>query len=222
MSSYFSGSEIERTERRRPTSTHPRARQSQLFFGDEHRKEVDMPSVAVAYNHQMNAVDRGDQLRSYHGYDHSFRRGPWQALAWSFLIDIALINTYIIQKQEGRCNWKPFIAQDKWREYLATELCAKYRADGATRKRFKAGDEFTPFKQHKHVKSAKYAPCRACKGDRVGNTLTRSSRRPFGEARTNVQPPRKRPRQTNYRCVTCDVAICTEPDCWYLYHGPIM
>lgn len=219
MTSFFSGSEIEHKERRRPTSSHPRARLAQRFFGDEPRKVVPTPSIAVSYNHEMNAVDRGDQLRSYHGYKHPIRRGAWQALAWTFLLDTALINSYLLQRDEERSNWKPYKAQDLWREQVCKELIVKYHRDGSSRTKFKPGDAFTPISQHKHVKRGKMSPCKACKGHQVGNASTQSPARPaLGAIDQNARPKR---RQTEWGCDICDVAICTLPNCWYLYHKPI-
>lgn len=218
MTSYFSGSERQDHVRRRPTSSHPRARPAKAFFGDEPQRSVSTPCIAVAYNHEMNAVDRGDQLRSYIGYNHAIRRGGWQALAWTFLLETALINTYILQKR-GSCNWKSYENQEQWREAICSQLIAKYHHDGVARKYLRAGDEFTQVSQHNHVKTGKYSPCRACRGDQVGMPSSRRPRRPaLSEVNGNMQ---KRPRQTNYRCDKCDVAICTAPNCWYFYHQPI-
>ncbi|KAJ3455260.1 hypothetical protein MRS44_013860 [Fusarium solani] len=157
MTSYFSGSERQDHVRRRPTSSHPRARPAMAFFGDEPQRSVSTPCIAVAYNHEMNAVDRGDQLRSYIGYNHAIRRGGWQALAWTFLLETALINTYILQKR-GSCNWKPYENQEQWREAICSQLIAKYYHDGVTRKYLRAGDEFTQVSQHNHVKTENIHP----------------------------------------------------------------
>lgn len=221
LTSYFTGSEVILVVRRRPTSTHPRARAAKAFFGDKGEKEVQIPSVAVAYNNHMNAVDCGDQLRSYHGFNHSIRRGPWQALAWTFLLDTVLINTYILQ-HKGQSDQKSRDNQVRWREQLCNGLIAKYHSDGSSRMRFRTGDEFTPYSQHKHVKRTQYSPCKACQGRQLGTAHTRSSIRPALAPRdSNNQVPKKRATQTNYGCDKCKVAICTKPDCWYFYHLPI-
>ncbi|KAJ0134870.1 Uncharacterized protein HZ326_22075 [Fusarium oxysporum f. sp. albedinis] len=60
------------------------------FFGDEAVKLISIPTVAATYNDEMNHVDRGDQMRAYQGYDHPIRRGAWQALTWTFLLDVVL------------------------------------------------------------------------------------------------------------------------------------
>jgi hypothetical protein len=60
-------------------------------------KIIPIPTVAAQYNDEMNHVDRGDQIRSYTTYEHRFRRGPWQALLWSFLLEVTLANSFILQ-----------------------------------------------------------------------------------------------------------------------------
>ncbi|KAF6524802.1 hypothetical protein HZS61_010597 [Fusarium oxysporum f. sp. conglutinans] len=73
----------------------------------------------------MNAVDRGDQMRAYWGPDRRVRRGGWRALAWDFLLEIALINSFILQ-QRGNPRWKPEKSQAEWRQRLVNDLVAEY------------------------------------------------------------------------------------------------
>jgi len=87
------------------------------FFGDEAVKTFAIPSIAATYNDEMNHVDRGDQLRASRGYSHSIRRGPWQAIAWTFLLDTALINSYLLQLH-GQPKWKKIRSQSDWRGRL--------------------------------------------------------------------------------------------------------
>ncbi|EXL65980.1 hypothetical protein FOPG_17827 [Fusarium oxysporum f. sp. conglutinans race 2 54008] len=97
ITTVFRGDERTEKKRKKPSVEHLRARPIQQFFGDETAKVVPIPTAAAAYNDEMNHVDRGDQLRSYTSYDHPLRRGAWQALTWSFLLNIALTNSYILQ-----------------------------------------------------------------------------------------------------------------------------
>ncbi|ENH66786.1 hypothetical protein FOC1_g10007442 [Fusarium oxysporum f. sp. cubense race 1] len=78
-------------------------RLKEVFNGDQARI-IPIPSVAAQYNDKINHMDRGDQIRSYSLYQHRFRRGPWQALLWSFLLDVALANSFILQKK----TWHPY------------------------------------------------------------------------------------------------------------------
>ena len=74
----------------------PKPQPIRRLFSDEAVKLIKIPTMAAEYNDEMNHVDRGDQLRSYLAYDHPLRRGAWQALCWTFLLDVALVNSYIL------------------------------------------------------------------------------------------------------------------------------
>lgn len=95
LTTVFKGDERVDRKRKRPSLTKSEAKPIRQFFGDETVKVINIPTVATAYNDEMNHVDRGDQLRSYYAYDHPLRRGPWQALCWTFLLDVALVNSFI-------------------------------------------------------------------------------------------------------------------------------
>ena len=90
-------------------------RLQQVFNGDSF-KIIPIPTVAAQYNDEMNHVDRGDQIRSYTAYQHRFRRGPWQALLWSFLLEVALANSFILQKKTRQPRWKPYSTLRDWKE----------------------------------------------------------------------------------------------------------
>ncbi|RYC80246.1 hypothetical protein BFJ63_vAg16867 [Fusarium oxysporum f. sp. narcissi] len=109
MTAMFTGADNERVERqkRKPSSRKPEAKPIRQFFGDEAIKIVQIPTVAAAYNEEMNHVDRGDQLRSCYKYRHPLRRGAWQALCWTFLLDVALVNSYLLQRY-GQPRWKRY------------------------------------------------------------------------------------------------------------------
>jgi hypothetical protein len=99
LSPAYTGDDEERTKRKRkrPTTTHPRAKPIREEFGDEASKAISIPTVAVAYDDEMNHVDWRNQLRSYICYDHRLRRGAWQALTWTFLHDVILVNIFHLQ-----------------------------------------------------------------------------------------------------------------------------
>lgn len=187
------------------------SRPIQRFFGDEPVKELSIPSLAATYNLEMNAVDRGDQLRSYWGPNRRVRRGGWRALAWDFLLEIALINSFILQKR-GQPQWKPLNSQELWRQQLVDDLIATYGPASQSRKLFQTGDIFTPVAQHNWVRKKNPSACKACKNVRLGEQRPQV---PLAEVSGNSRPVRK----SRYRCEQCDVALCNSGNCWDFYHG---
>ncbi|EXM18013.1 hypothetical protein FOTG_13865 [Fusarium oxysporum f. sp. vasinfectum 25433] len=121
LSTVFKGDERCERWRKRPSTKKATARPIQRFFGDEASKLISTPTVATTYNDEMNHVDRGDQMRAYQGYDHPIRRGAWQALTWTFLLDVVLVNSYLLQRH-GQPNWSRYTSQKEWRRRIYNEL----------------------------------------------------------------------------------------------------
>lgn len=187
------------------------SRPIQRFFGDDHVKLISIPSIAAAYNLEMNAVDRGDQLRSYWGPNRRVRRGGWKALAWDFLLEIALINSFLLQLR-GLSQWKPESSQKSWRQRLVDDLIAAYATQSQARQRFRTGDEFTPVLQHNWVRNKNPSACRACKNIRLGEGRSRQLLQAVsGNSRPNV-------RKSRYQCKQYDVALYRSGNCWDFYH----
>ncbi|POR30845.1 Uncharacterized protein TPAR_08914, partial [Tolypocladium paradoxum] len=115
----YTGHEFCQRVRRRPTTTHARARPIQQEFGAEPVKTQTLPSISIDYNDKMGAVDIGDQLRASEGIEHRVRKGSWRALAWTFLLEVALTNSYLLQLhgQVGP-GWKAQKTQRGWRQLL--------------------------------------------------------------------------------------------------------
>lgn len=176
---------------------------------------LNVPSFAADYNDNMGGVDIGDQLKAGLGIEHRVCKGNWRAMAWSFLLETALVNSYLLQRY-GQPNWKPVQRQQDWRRKVAEELFKTYGKDGSSRQRLKAGDIYTPISLHKHVQRGKSAPCLPCRGIRAGQTRQKQ-RQPLGDVSGNNFTAQK----TRRGCDVCDVAICTKPNCWYFYHSDI-
>ncbi|KAJ3454132.1 hypothetical protein MRS44_018026 [Fusarium solani] len=123
MTTLYTGQERILRKRKRPNTIHTRARPIQRFFGNEKIKEFEIPSIAADYNDWMNGVDRSDQLRASQGYKHPYRRGAWQALAWSFLLEIMIGNSYSLQLY-GQPAWDKIKVQRKWRELVTKQEAA--------------------------------------------------------------------------------------------------
>uniref|UniRef100_A0A8H7K3B7 PiggyBac transposable element-derived protein domain-containing protein n=1 Tax=Bionectria ochroleuca TaxID=29856 RepID=A0A8H7K3B7_BIOOC len=208
LSTVYEGTEFTTRIRKRPTTTHARARAIKHFFGAESVKEARVLSAAADYNDHMGAVDRGDQLRQQEGLEHRICKGPWRALAWGFLLETALTNTFLLQKN-GQPNWKPLRTLHEWREQVCSDLLREYGHKAGLRKLCRAGDTNTPSLQHKRVSRGKSSPCKGCQGVRVSE----AGQKPLRERSHN-----RRPTQTRSGCETCDVAICNRQACWDFYH----
>lgn len=183
-------------------------------------KTIKVPSIAADYNDHMNSVDISDQLRSTLGYDHRIRRGGWQAIAWTFLLDVILINSYILQLK-GKPSWKSYNVQTSWRQQLIDALCERYGKTGGSRQRYRSGDEFTPLSQHNFVNRGKKSRCLACQGHRVGQPRSKGSAEgPLQPVSSNSlnRSSSRRAVQTVFGCDMCDVAICKSQSCWDFYH----
>ena len=154
LSTVFKGDEKCERWRKRPSTKKATARPIQRFFGDEPVKLISIPTLAATYNDEMNHVDRGDQMRAYQGYDHPIRRGAWQALTWTFLLDVVLVNSYLLQRH-GQPNWKRYTSQKEWRRRIYNELFTAFHKESQSRQKFRTGVEFTPMVQHKLVRRGK-------------------------------------------------------------------
>lgn len=173
-----------------------------------------MPSIAAQYNDQMGAVDIGDQLRASEGFDHRVHKGNWRVIAWKFLLETSLVNSFLLQRFKDPA-WGSIRRQVDWRQRLVDELLEAYAGDGTSRQLFRAGDTFTPRLQHNHVDRKKSSKCLACQGFRAGEIRSRSHRKPLQVRDPNARAPTK----TRRGCDVCDVAICTSENCWYFYHS---
>ncbi|RKK86522.1 hypothetical protein BFJ68_g17134 [Fusarium oxysporum] len=152
------------------------AQELQRLFNGDSFKMIPIPTVAAQYNDEMNHVDRGDQIRSYTTYEHRFRPGPWQALLWSFLLEVALANSFILQKKTQHPRWKPYSTLQAWKECICNAIFNTYAAEGGTRKRNRSGKEEeiedTEARQKhlqrdiNHVRRGSPSPCLACQGFR--------------------------------------------------------
>jgi hypothetical protein len=231
LSTVHSGAPHERTPKKRKLpakrGTKAEARRLQQVFNGDSFKMIPIPTVAAAYNDKMNHVDRGDQIRSYTTYEHRFRRGPWQALLWSFLLEVALANSFILQLRTQQPHWKPYITLKDWKECIYNAIFNRYASESYTRKRGCTGleediEDTEARQKHlqrdiNHVNRGSNSPCLACKGFRQGQP------RPFKKRKIKggyLQPVsgNNQIRKSRYGCKVCNVAICNNENCWYFYH----
>ncbi|KFA55188.1 hypothetical protein S40293_09894 [Stachybotrys chartarum IBT 40293] len=203
LSTVFTGEEFMRRVRRKPSATGasgPIRRE----FGSVAIKELPMLQAANDYNYSMGAVDRGDQLRATESLDHRNRRGGWRAIAWTFLLEVTLVNSYLLQQQApGPSPWAPYKQQRPWRQHLVDSLIKLYSKTGHSRQRFKDGDTSMPLSQHNSVNRGKSSLCLGCQGLRAGEPRSKSKalRKPLSEVSANSL---KKPAKTRRGCDVTD------------------
>lgn len=68
------------------------------IFGSDSTKELPIPEFINEYNHNMNNVDSGDQMQAtYDTFRRRSYRGGVRSLAFGFLLNVVVINTFILQ-----------------------------------------------------------------------------------------------------------------------------
>jgi hypothetical protein len=219
LTTVFTGFEFIQRIRRRPAAT-AQSRSIRLEFRGEAVKEMPMLEAAAAYNSNMSAVDIGDQLRATEGLDHRNRRDGWRAIAWNFLLEVMLVNSFLLQQRaSGPSPWAPYSSQRQWRQRLVDDLVRLYSKTGTSRERFRAGDTFTAMSQHNHVNRGKSSRCVGCQGLRAGEVRSRS--RGCQQPLSQVSGNSLKPTMTRKGCDVCNVAICTRQECWDFYHSTL-
>jgi hypothetical protein len=204
--------------RKRPKSTSTSAKTARKPFGDRPTKKLPIPKLIDDYNHNMNAVDRADQLRASKPGVRRVRRGGWHAL-WLFMFNITLCNSFKLSSVQ---------TQEKFRTMLYKRLLEE---GASTRKRkwvnyslepdlFSASkkqeiqEDHVPA-QHKQVHRGKIGECKGCK--LIGRTRSPNKRRILGEISLNTRN-NTRPKRSYYGCLACNIALCRDGPCFEQYH----
>ncbi|OAQ58397.2 transposase IS4 domain-containing protein [Pochonia chlamydosporia 170] len=85
-----------------PSKTSSSAKTARFPFDGEFAKELPIPQFIDDYNHFMGGVDIGDQLKSSYNWDRRTRRGGWRAIAFLFLLEVCITNSWQLwRRQEG-------------------------------------------------------------------------------------------------------------------------
>ncbi|KAF6813516.1 AC transposable element-derived protein 4 [Colletotrichum sojae] len=199
--------------RRRPAGDSAAKRAVRQVFGPDVRKDLPVPEPINEYNHKMNGVDTSDQMRSYYQYGRPIRRGGWQSIAWNFLLEVIVVNSFFLQLW-GEPNWRTVKSQYHWRQLLAAQLIQQFGPLAKARQRSRpkrANDKKNtsiPWQQHRKGSRGINSPCSYC-GSR------KALRR---EALSEISGNNLTRKKTRKGCLDCNVASCIDRDCWYLWH----
>ena len=111
--------------RRQPAKTSTSARTAREPFQGQPTKQLEIPHVVNEYNHHMNGVDIGDQLRSQYTPHWRMRRGGQQALLYLFLFGVIVTNCHLLQSHA----WlSPEPSITAFRKRLCSEILNKFGA----------------------------------------------------------------------------------------------
>ncbi|KZL79928.1 hypothetical protein CI238_13418, partial [Colletotrichum incanum] len=91
------GQDVIRSRRRPAGDTTAKRAARRQVYGSDARKDLPVPVPIDEYNHKVNGVDISDQMRSYDQWGHPIRRGGWQAIAWDFLLEVIVVNSFLLQ-----------------------------------------------------------------------------------------------------------------------------
>ena len=110
---------------RQPAKTSTSARTAREPFQGQPTKQLEIPHAVNEYNHHMNGVDIGDQLRSQYTPYWRMRRGGQQALLYLFLFGVIATNCHLLQSRAW-LSPEPFITA--FRKRLCSEILNKLGA----------------------------------------------------------------------------------------------
>ena len=168
------------------------------------REVVHKPLAIAEYNKYMGGVDHADQLLSYYGFGH--RTVKWWRRAFFFLLDTAVVNSYILYTEEHP-DKKKRMTHAQFRIELANNLLCAAGIDIET-----ASSPHGPHIQVLHSSARlteRHFPTA------IGKTATQHT----VQRDCCVCSQRKgRGRKTTiYKCRQCDLPMCVIP-CFELYH----
>ena len=126
----------------------------------------------------MNAVDVGDQLKSYNPGERMIRRGGWQAV-WNRLLHTVLVNSYLLSIHATAEDYNNLTKEGRWtkqvkfrKEIITAFLHARDDVRGTRKRSLSHGNkqEFTvPVHRHSLIKMLLRRNCKNCLGERYGD-----------------------------------------------------
>ena len=195
--------------RKRPSKTSSKAKTARAPFGDQPRKDLDIPLIAYEYNHKMNQVDIADHLASSSAGLHKIHKG-WKALWW-FLCRRVVVNAFLLSYYSNVPKEEKFTNQTNFREELIGGLFDKSQRLIHKRRRsewMKAAVPLNSNVPHQLEWLGKERSCQVC------GTVKR--RRILGELDNNVDFGGRK--KSVYGCKACDVSLCKEGLCFDRFH----
>lgn len=170
--------------------------------GKGERIQVNCPTGIADYNKYMGGVDKFDQYMSPYSISQKSRR--WWIKLFYYMVDTAIVNSYILYKESCNKNKKKYITHLEFRSRLTDELIGNFscRKKSTTspheqinkkKRKLSTNNNFTGV-DHLPKFIDKYRRCKMCS--------------------TKVKEKR-----SNMICSLCEVTLCKK--CFEPYHKPI-
>lgn len=156
----------------------------------------EKPAVVADYNQHMLGVDKLDQLMSYYSFLH--KSVKWWRKVFFWLVEVAVVNSYIIYKELAKRRGERQISHLEFRRQLIQFLSEQMRTSVTRCSRPRSSSHIERLQQVPHYlqKGRKRRDCVVC-SDRDGGTR----------------------HLTLYQCATCsdNPSLCPST-CFEAYH----
>ena len=168
------------------------------------RETVQKPKAIVEYNKYMGGVDLADQLLSYYGFGH--RTVKWWRRAFFFLLDMAVVNGYILYTQQNP-DKKGRLTHEQFRIQLARDLL------------YAAGVDIQAGSDHHGPRRQFLQPAARLTERHFPTSLGKTQAgRPMQQDCAVCSRKRGRGRKTTtFKCRECNLPMCVVP-CFELHH----
>ena len=209
--------------RKRPAETASWGKLVRAPFGNQATKKLPIPSMINFYNHNMNGVDRGDQLRALGKAPR--RNKGWKALFYDS-IQLFLCNAYLLSKHHPQGCPKELLNPIEFKRAVIEVLISGGGNWGVRSVHPRLHwhfieDEKPPpmvlrgHEVHKRVKMPQRA-CRVCRRNRGAMKGGLTARRiPLSDLNPNTLP---RVSRSTSGCQDCGVSLCVRGNCWEAWH----
>ena len=163
-------------------------------------EEVEKPVAIAQYTKYMGGVDTADQLLSYYGFSH--RTVKWWRRAFFFLLDMAVVNSYVLYTLLNP-NKRKRLTHEQFRVQLATDLLS-------------ASGNIVP--SHRGPRTHSSQPLARLTERHFQVSLGRSEAgRPIQDCTVCSKRRGRGRKTTTYKCRECNLPMCVVP-CFKLYH----